>query len=69
MAASFRKSLEFLRNDLPLAFKSSLPLALLFLGLIPVIRGISNLDPARSAQCLSQSVSLLGVILLTPLAR
>ena len=69
MAAFFGNLRGFLRYDLPLTFRSSLPLSLLLLGLIPAIRGVSNLDPARSAQCLSQSVSLLGVILFTPLTR
>ena len=42
---SFCKSiLDFLRIDLPLTFKNSLLLAAVYTFIIPVIRGISNLD-------------------------
>ncbi len=59
----------FLRLDFRLAYGGSLPLALLYLPVIPLIRGTANLDRIQSAQCLSQSVALLGVILLTPVTR
>lgn len=34
-----------------------------------MIRGISNLDPARSADCFSSSLSILGIILIVPAMR
>ena len=37
--------------------------------MIPVIRGISNLNDIQSAQCFSQSVALTGVILLVPIVQ
>lgn len=47
---SFCKSiLDFLRIDLPLTFKNSLLLAAVYTFIIPVIRGISNLDNIHSA--------------------
>lgn len=58
--------LAFLKIDFWLTFKNSLALAILYLLLIPVIRGISNLNVMQSAQCFAQSASLLGVILLVP---
>lgn len=36
---------------------------------IPVIRGISNLDPTHSADVFGQSLSLTGAILLIPIIR
>lgn len=69
MAALCRNILEFLKIDFWLTFKSSLLLTILYLVFIPVIRGISNLDSIRSAQCLSQSVALVGVLMVVPITR
>lgn len=49
-------------------FRNSLLLAGAWLLLIPVIRGISNLDKVQSAQCLAQSVSLVGLVIMAPAA-
>ena len=61
---SFCKSiLDFLRIDLPLTFKNSLLLAAVYTFIIPVIRGISNLDNIHSADVFGQSLALIGVFL------
>ena len=60
---------DFLQKDVRLAFRRSVPLAVLYLLCIPLIRGISNLDEAQSADCLLQSVSLVGIILITPVLK
>ena len=53
---SFCKSiLDFLRIDLPLTFKNSLLLAAVYTFIIPVIRGISNLDNIHSADVFGSS--------------
>ena len=62
---SFCKSiLDFLRIDLPLTFKNSLLLAAVYTFIIPVIRGISNLDNIHSADVFGQSLALIGVFLI-----
>lgn len=61
--------MEFLKIDFWLVFKNSLLLTVLYILIIPVIRGISNLNNIQSAQCLSQSVALTGVLLLVPITR
>lgn len=50
-----------------MAFRNSTFLGIVYLCTIPLIRGIENLDSIRTAQCLEQSVALVGVILLVPL--
>ena len=64
-----RSGWELLLRDFPLVFKSSLILTAVYLAAIPMIRGISNLDPARSADCFSSSLSILGIILIVPAMR
>ncbi len=67
---SFCKSiLDFLRIDLPLTFKNSLLLAAVYTFIIPVIRGISNLDNIHSADVFGQSVALIGIFLLIPITK
>ena len=61
--------LEFLKKDFILVFKNSILLAILYLCCIPVIRGIENLNSLQSAQCLEQSVSVIGIILMVPLTK
>lgn len=56
-AANFRISIR----------KGIIP-GVLFLCFIPLFRGIANLDPIHTAQCLEESVSLLGCFLFTGLA-
>lgn len=60
---------DFLKKDVPLVFRNSIVLTAVWLLLIPAIRGISNLNEIQSAQCLSQSISLTGIILIVPLVR
>lgn len=51
-----------------MAIQNNLLLAAVFLLIIPLIRGIANLDSVRSAECLEQSVILIGILLIVPLA-
>lgn len=60
---------EFLKIDFPLVYRNSSILAMAYFLLIPVIRGISNLNSIQSAQCLAQSVSLIGIMLIVPIVR
>ena len=61
--------MDFLRIDLPLTFKNSLLLAAVYTFIIPVIRGISNLDNIHSADVFGQSLALIGVFLFIPIIR
>lgn len=61
--------MDFLRIDLPLTFKNSLLLAVGYTFLIPVIRGISNLDNIHSADVFGQSLALIGIFLLIPITK
>lgn len=67
MITSYKSIWEFLRIDFLLTFKNSLLLAVAYTFLIPVIRGISNLDAVRSADVFGQSLSLIGVFLFVPI--
>ena len=69
MLISCKSILEFLKKDFGLVFGNNIILAIIYVLLIPVIRGISNLNNIQSAQCLSQSVSLIGIILIVPIVR
>ena len=64
-----QKHFGFLRIDLPLTFKNSLLLAAVYTFIIPVIRGISNLDNIHSADVFGQSLALIGVFLFIPIIR
>lgn len=61
--------MTFLKKDFMLVFKSNVVLAVVYLFLIPVIRGIENLNTIQSAQCLEQSVALVGFIIIVPVTR
>ena len=50
-----------------LAVRTNLLLAVAYLLTIPLIRGIANLDMVHSAECLEQSVILIGIFLIVPL--
>ena len=50
-----------------LSLRNNLLLAICYLLLIPAVRGTANLDAVRSAECLEQSVILIGIILIVPL--
>lgn len=69
MTTSFENILDFLKRDFWLVFRNSLLLTSFYLFIIPVIRGISNLDNIQSAQCFSQSVAFVGIIILVPVIR
>lgn len=63
MADFFR----ILKINFYLTIQNNLFLAVLYLMIIPVLRGIENLDAIRSAECLEQSVILIGILLIVPL--
>lgn len=69
MLTSCKNILDFLKIDFVLTFKNSLLLSIAHLLLIPVIRGISNLDNIHSAGVLGQSVALIGAIILIPITK
>lgn len=69
MISTYKNILDFLRIDLPLTFKNSLLLAIAYTLLIPVIRGISNLDNIHSADVFGQSLALIGIFLLVPITK
>ena len=50
-----------------MAIRNNVILAVAYLWIIPMLRGISNLDMVHSAQCLEQSVILIGIFLIVPL--
>lgn len=50
-----------------LAIKNNVFLSGVYLSTVPLLRGIANLDAARSAECLEQSVILIGILLIVPL--
>lgn len=69
MISTCKSILDFLRIDLPLTFQNSLLLAVGYTFLIPVIRGISNLDNIHSADVFGQSLALIGIFLLIPITK
>ena len=69
MLISYKSILEFLKRDFGLVFRNSLLLTAIYFLLIPAIRGISNLNHIQSAQCFSQSVALMGIIILVPITQ
>ena len=50
-----------------MAVKNNLILAAAYLLILPLLRGIANLDMVRSAECLEQAVILTGIFLIAPL--
>lgn len=58
---------EILKTNFHLAIRNNLFLAVIYLLIIPLLRGIANLDAVRSAECLEQSVILIGMFLIIPL--
>lgn len=59
--------LDIFKTNLGLSLRNNLLLAICYLLLIPIIRGTANLDAVRSAECLEQSVTLIGIFLIVPL--
>lgn len=59
--------MEISRVQIKLSTKNNLPLSILCIILMPVILGIQNLDSIASSMVLERYISLIGIILLTPL--
>ena len=59
--------LSILKVNFLLAVRTNLLLAVAYLLIIPLLRGIANLDMVHSAECLEQSVILIGIFLIVPL--
>ena len=59
--------LNIFKTNFQLAIKNNLLLGAAYLLIIPLIRGIANLDTLHSAECLEQSVILIGILLIVPL--
>lgn len=59
--------LDIFKTNFGLSLRNNLLLAICYLLLIPIIRGTANLDAVRSAECLEQSVTLIGIFLIVPL--
>lgn len=64
---SITKVLCILKINFHLAIRNNLVVAICYLLLLPVIRGTNNLDAVHSAECLEQSVILIGIVLIVPL--
>ncbi|RKI37224.1 hypothetical protein D7V86_14150 [bacterium D16-51] len=58
---------EILKANFRLSIQNNLLLAVLYLLIIPVLRSIENLNEVYSAECLEQSVILIGILLIVPL--
>lgn len=57
---------DFLKIDFPMVFRNNFLLTICLFLSIPIIRGVSNLNSVQSAQCLAESVSLAGILMLVP---
>lgn len=60
-------ALSIFRVNFILSVRTDLLLAADYLLTIPLLRGIANLDMVHSAECLEQSVILIGIFLIVPL--
>ena len=60
---------RILNVNFHLAIRINLLVSFAYLLTIPLLRGISNLDRAHSAECLEQSVILIGIFLIVPLNK
>ena len=58
---------RILKVNFYLAIRTNLLVSSIYLLTIPLLRGISNLDRVHSAECLEQSVILVGIFLIVPL--
>ena len=56
-----------LKANFRLSIRNNLSLAILYLLIIPVLRSMENLNEIYSAECLEQSVILIGILLIVPL--
>lgn len=59
--------MDICKINFGLSLRNNLFPAIFYLLLIPVVRGTANLDASRSAECLEQSVILIGIFLIVPL--
>lgn len=64
---SIVNALDIFRINFHLAIRNNLFLATGYLFIIPIVRGIANLDAVHSAECLKESVTLIGIIIFVPL--
>lgn len=64
---SMANVLDIFKTNFGLSLRNNLLLAICYMLLIPIIRGTANLDAVRSAECLEQSVTLIGIFLIVPL--
>lgn len=60
--------LRILKINFQLSIQNNLLAAALYLLAVPVWRGIENLNEVRAAECLNQSIILIGILLIVPLA-
>lgn len=58
---------KILKVNFHLSIRNNLLLAVLYLLIVPVLRSIENLNEVYSAECLEQSVILIGIMLIVPL--
>ena len=58
---------RILKANFRLSIRNNLSLAILYLLIVPVLRSIENLNEIYSAECLEQSVILIGILLIVPL--
>lgn len=56
-----------LKVNFRLSIQNNLSLAVLYLLIVPVLRSIENLNEIYLAECLEQSVILIGIVLIVPL--
>lgn len=56
-----------LKANFQLSIQNNILPAIFYLLIIPVLRGIENLDEVHSAECLERSVILIGILLIVPL--
>lgn len=56
-----------LKANFRLSIRNNLLLAVLYLLVVPVLRSIENLNEVYSAECLEQSIILIGIFLIVPL--
>lgn len=64
-----RNLLTITSSNLRLNIKQTLFPAILLLLVIPLVYGTSNLDSAKSAECLERMVALVGLPMFVPLLR
>lgn len=58
-----------LKENFRLGILDNLMISIIYLMLVPVFRGISNLNSSYAADCLEKSVAVVGLILLVPLLK